>query len=196
MRLVFSIALGISLLGAGSADAQQAQPSAVQQFQHIEDNWSVALVNKDQFALDNLLAPTFIGISADAQVSTRNQLISDALASLPEPLLSIEQKVVNVRTLGDLAIVQGTYMLRWRERSNVTRDERGIYTHVYERERDHWVAVNAQRTAVVDAVEGGKKKAKADSGKKPASDLPFHIPLLSHGGQSTAPVPPVTSDPQ
>ena len=99
-----------------------------------------------------------VDISAAAEISTRNQVIANALAGLPEPLVSVEQKVVNVRVVSDVAIVEGTYVLRLREGSGV-REERGVFTHVWERVRNAWGCVSAQRTAVVDRVEGKRGDA-------------------------------------
>ncbi len=163
--------------GVATAGAQQPAPAQTlpQQFQHLEDSWSVALVNKDQYALDNLLAPTFVDISAKAQVSTRNQYISDTLAGEPTPLLSVEQKVVSVRVLSDVAIVEGTYMLKVRGKGDRLRDERGIYTHIYARSRNTWACVNAQDTEVVDTPD---KAAHASEKKTAKSSSPFHIPLI------------------
>ena len=189
LRSLFLLILLAGGLLAAPLGARGQQPAApltlVQQFQHLEDAWSIALVNKDQYALENLLAPTFVDISASAAVNTRNQSIADTLAGVPEPLLSIEQKVVNVRVVSDVAIVEGTYVLRLREEQR-TRDERGIFTHVYQRARNHWSCVSAQRTAVVDQLEGGKGRA-ASTGpteKKSSAGLPFHIPLLYKGSSS------------
>ena len=190
--ILFSFALAA---GAGGLHAQEPAATLLQQFQHTEDNWSVALVNKDQFTLDNLLAPTFIDIAADAQIRTRNQLIADALSSVPQPLLSMQQRVVDVRVAGDTAVVEGTYQLAWRESSDHTRDERGVYTHVYERLHNTWTCINAQRTAVASEAEDGKKK-NVSARKKSGAELPFHLPLLSRNSENTAPVPPTTSNPQ
>jgi hypothetical protein len=161
---------------ATAAVAQQTPPAEtqVQQFQHLEDGWSLALVNKDQYALDNLLAASFVDISAAAQVSTRNQYIADTLAGEPAALLSVEQKVVSVRVLSDVAIVEGTYLLKVRGGGDRMRDQRGIYTHVYARSHDTWACVNAQRTDVVDVPAKGKAKEE----KKSGAALPFHLPLI------------------
>ncbi len=190
-----------------AADTAQAQPAAIQQFQHLEDTWSIALVNKDQYTLENLLSPTFVDISAAAAVNTRNQSIADTLAGLPKPLLSVEQKVVNVRVVSDVAIVEGTYVMRLRD-SERTRDQRGIFTHVYQRSRNSWSCVSAQQTAVVDQMEG-KGRASSTGGapgetsgtpaaKKSSAALPFHIPLLYKGSEAKTAqqTPPAGNPPQ
>lgn len=220
MKRVFCTFLAGGLLVTATARpvravAQSAllsqQPTLVQEFQKVEDQWSIALVNKDQFGLENLLAPTYIEIAASGAVATRNQSIADTLAGLPVPLLSAEQKVVNVRVMSDVAIVEGTYMFR-RKMGSQTRDDRGIFTHVYQRSHNAWSCVNGQRTMVVDLVTGGKGKtpafaspaagpaqapAETAGGKKSGAALPFHIPLLYKGDASKTPqtTPPVSSDP-
>ncbi len=184
---------------SGELRAQQTaapqQPPAVRQFQALEDNWSIALANKDQFGLENLLSPTYINISAGAQVTTRNQFIADTLASLPQPLVSVEQKVVNVRVVSDISVVEGTYKLRLKEGERV-RDERGIFTHVWERRRDNWSCISAQRTAVVDQVESsGKERGVGSMAAKPSNaSEPFHIPLL-YKGAPAKPTPPAPGTP-
>ena len=210
--MVGVLSLGGSSGAAGLAQVRAqtpVQPAAVQQFQKLEDGWSIAAVNKDQYALENLLAPTFIDISAAAQVKTRNQSIVDALGGVPEPLLSMEQKVVNVRTVGDVAIVEGTYVLRLKE-DRRTRDERGVFTHVWQKGRLSWNCVSAQRTAVVDQLEGGRGRTPAATGvagagtapgpaagaaavpeeKKSNAALPFHIPLIYKGADAKTKLPP------
>lgn len=216
MKRVFStfFAAGLLLTSAGlpaQMVAQSAlssqQPALVQEFQKVEDQWSIALVNKDQFGLENLLAPTYIEIAASGTVTTRNQSIANVLAGLPLPLLSAEQKVVNVRVISDVAIVEGTYIFH-RKVGSQTRDDRGIFTHVYQRSHNAWSCVSGQRTMVLDQMTGGKGKTAASVNpptgstgtageKKSSAALPFHIPLLYKGDASKTPetTPPVSSNP-
>jgi hypothetical protein len=186
MRLVPTTLLTLAL--AASMPALHAQsPSGqalIQQFQHVEDAWSIALVHKDQFALENLLTPAFVDIAANGDVNTRNQIITDALTGEPEPLISIEQKVVNVRVVSDVAVVEGTYILHFKQQDR-NRDERGIFTHVYERTHNQWSCISAQRTAIVNQVEGGKKATVAQ--KTSRASQPFHIPLLYKGAPPKTP---------
>ena len=70
--------------------------------------------------------------------------------------MSLQQRVVSVRLFGDTAVVSGTYIVRWRANGSA-REERGIFTHIYNRARNHWACVNAQRTAVVDLTPGKQK---------------------------------------
>ena len=132
--------------------------------------------------MELLLAPAFVNITAAGTVSTRNQLIAEMFDHSSGDLLSMEQTVVNVRVLGDLSIVQGTYVIHYRVGAH-TVDERGVYTHLYQRARASWACVNAQRTAVFDQTDEKQKQA----GKKSSAALPFHIPLVYKGADSTQP---------
>ena len=85
--------------------------------------------------------------------------------------LYLAQKVVTVRMLGDTAVVNGTYMLRHKVGSNPV-EEKGVFTHVFERVRGGWLCINSQRT-VLHQDPNSKQK-------KPATtESPFHIPLFS-----------------
>lgn len=176
----------LSLCGAGSAWAQQAESltpgqaklPAVAEFQKLEDQWSVAVIKADQYTMEYLLSPMYVDISASGDVNTRNQLIAQLFDKGAEPV-SLEQKVVSVREFGDTAVVSGTYITRWRTEGK-GREERGIFTHVYEQQHGHWVCVNAQRTAVVEMTPGKKQKAQA---KSDAAE-PFHIPFFHKGADA------------
>lgn len=205
-QILLSLAAGVALL-AGTAYAQQsasseqspAQSPEVQQFQKLEDQWSVALAKNDQFTLELLMSPLFVGISSTGDVSTRNQEIAALYEkSGPQPV-SMEQRVVNVRTVEDVAIVDGTYIQK-AKLNGVLHEERGIFTHVYQHNRGNWVCVHAQRTAVVEKGPDKKTKAQAQSAdaqpeKKSGAQLPFHIPLLYKGKDSSQPAPAPGSTP-
>ncbi|MGA7353781.1 MAG: nuclear transport factor 2 family protein [Acidobacteriaceae bacterium] len=173
------------LCGAGLAHAQQAesvtpgqtQPPEVKEFQGYEDQWSNAVVKNDQYTMEFLLSPLYVDISSQGDVTTRNQQIAQLFQKGDEPV-SLQQRVVSVRLFGDTAVVSGTYIVRWRANGS-TREERGIFTHIYNRARNHWACVNAQRTAVVDLTPGKQKTSQ----KKSDASEPFHIPLLYQGAQ-------------
>ena len=82
----------------------QQQPPEVKEFQGYEDQWSNAVVKNDQYTLEFLLSPVFVNISATGDVTTRNQQIASLFDKGDEPI-SLEQRVVSVRTFGDTAVV-------------------------------------------------------------------------------------------
>ncbi len=188
LLLFFALALPPCLHAQAPPPESQTN---ILQFQHLEDNWSIAFVKKDQYAMELLLAPTFVNISAAGAVSTRNQLIAEMFDHSTGDLLSMEQRVVNVRMLGDVAVDEGTYVIHYRAGSH-TIDERGVFTHIYQRTRNSWSCLNAQRTAVFDQTDEKQKQAT----KKSNAALPFHVPLVYKGKDSTQPPPaPGTQQP-
>jgi len=164
-----------------SVQAGQTQPPEVKQFQGLEDQWSIAAVNDDQYKLEYLLSPLYVDISASGEVTTRNQQIAQLFDKGGPQLVSMEQRVVTVRTFGDTAVVSGTYIVKWRNNGK-TSEERGIFTHIYARNRDHWACVNAQRTAVVDLTPGAKQKVQ----QKSDAEEPFHIPFFHKGAEPSS----------
>jgi hypothetical protein len=180
-----------------SAQAQQAAktnapPPAFREMQQVEDRWSAAVTKRDQFGLELVLAPEFIGISASGDVATRNQQIAHLLVKNAGPD-SLEQKVVSVRFVGDVAIVNGTYVMSWKgEKGPVL--EKGIFSHVFEHVRSNWLCLNSQRTVVAEEAKGEAAKEKPKA-KRSDAELPMHIPLVYKGPDSTKPTPAPGSNP-
>ncbi len=145
----------------------------IQEIQRIEDKWSDAVNNRDQYQLELVLSPLFIDISASGDITTRNQTVADVISG-QDKTVHIEQRVITVRMLGDIAVANGTYLLHHKA-GNVEVDEKGVFTHVFERLHNGWVCVNSQRTVLRQDLPNGKKKKPSEA------ELPFHIPFLSRG---------------
>lgn len=172
----------IFLLCFGSALAQSTAASApppsvtttespeVQTFQKIEDAWSRAVNQRDEYGLELVLSPLFVGVSADGDISTRDQQVAQLIAG-DDKTLHLDQKIITVRMMGDIAVANGTYELRHKAGSAQV-DEKGVFTHVFERVHGGWRCVNSQQTAVR---EGTSAKHK----KQSSADMPFHFPLFS-----------------
>jgi ketosteroid isomerase-like protein len=143
----------------------------VKEFQKIEDSWSNAINERDQYALELVLSPLFVDVSASGDITTRNQQLAQLITG-EDKTQHLEQRVVTVRLLGDTAVTNGTYVLHHKTPSAQV-DEKGVYTHVYEKNRSGWVCVNSQRTMLREDGPNKKKKQGTDA------ELPFHIPLFS-----------------
>jgi ketosteroid isomerase-like protein len=163
-------------------------PTQLQVMQKLEDSWSAALAKRDQYGLELVLSPQFVSISADGDVRSRNQEIAYVLNKFPD-MISLEQTVISVRTMGDIALVNGTYVLRRRVNGHPV-DEKGVFSHVFQRVRSNWQCINAQRTIVAEEAVG---KTKTASTKQSNAELPFHIPLLHKGAE---PAPPAQTQTQ
>jgi ketosteroid isomerase-like protein len=177
----------MSLPGA-TAGAQQTTkananpaPPAFREMQQVEDRWATAVTKRDQYALELVLAPQYIGISASGDVATRNQQIAHLFVKNSGPD-SLEQKVISVRFVGDVAIVNGTYVMSWKgEKGPVL--EKGIFSHVFEHVRDNWLCLNSQRTVVAEENKGEVSKEKPKA-KRSDAELPLHVPLVYKGPDS------------
>lgn len=167
-----------SAVAVTPATATPNQSAEIKEMQKLEDQWSDAVVKRDQYGMELLLSPLYVGISSSGEVSTRNQQIALLFQKTNDPL-TMEQRVVSARLLGDVAVVNGTYIMRHKEGTN-TLEERGIFTHVFQRVRSNWLCINAQRTLVVEEVPGKQKASR-----KSNAEMPFHVPFLYKGADST-----------
>jgi hypothetical protein len=130
--------------------AQASQLSDKQAFQQIEDRWSQATAKRDQYALELVLSPGLIDISALGDQTTRDQQAAMLFEKNAEPM-SRDQRVANVRTFGELAVVIGSYDEQLRVNGKPVR-QTGMFTHIYHNERGNWFCVNAQRTPDAEPV--------------------------------------------
>jgi ketosteroid isomerase-like protein len=146
----------------------------VAQFQKIEDSWSDAINRRDQYALELVLSPLFVDVSAQGDVTTRNQQVVQVISGQDKSLY-LTQKVITVRLLGDIAVANGTYTLHHKVNAAEV-DEKGIFTHVFERVRGGWLCINSQRTVLRQDNSNGSKQKKPSTAEEP-----FHIPFFSKG---------------
>ena len=168
------------LLPATVSYTQQAtnaenQSPQFRELQQVEDRWADAVTKRDQYGMELVLSPQFIGISASGDVTTRNQQIAHLFLKNTGPE-SMEQKVVTVRFVGEnIAIVNGTYVLTWKgEKAPVL--EKGIFSHVFERVRSNWVCLNSQRTVVSAQSQNGPGKDNKSKGKRSDADHATSVP--------------------
>jgi ketosteroid isomerase-like protein len=184
----FSVCLSVFLLlsfvaiaqspapAPASAQAQSAVTSAqspeVTQFQKIEDSWADAVNRHDQYGLELVLSPLFVDVAASGDITTRNQQLVQVMTG-EDKTLYLTQKVITVRMLGDIAVANGTYVLR-RKAGSAQVDEKGVFTHVFERSHGGWLCLNSQRTKLPEETSGKSRKQSNTA-------EPFHIPLLTRG---------------
>ncbi len=142
----------------------------VAQFQKIEDSWADAVNRRDQYGLELVLSPLFIDVSASGDVTTRNQQVVQVISG-DDKTVYLTQQVITVRMLGDIAVVNGTYSLHHKVNAGPV-DQKGIFTHVFERVRGGWLCINSQRTVLRQDASAKQKKAST-------AEMPFHVPLFS-----------------
>jgi hypothetical protein len=152
-----------------------AESPEIRELQKVEDNWSNALNQRDQYGLELVLSPLFVNVSATGDVTTRNQQVV-ALINQEDKTATTDVHVVTVRMLGDVAVANGTYSFTHKVNGSIV-DEKGVFTHVFQRLHGNWVCLNAQRTLLREEAPGKTKATKTKSDSK--AELPFHIPLFS-----------------
>ena len=161
--------------------ATSAESPEIREFQKIEDSWSNAINDRDQYGLELVLSPLFVDVSASGDITTRNQQVAQVITG-EDKTIRLDQRVITVRMLGDIAVANGTYDLHHHVTSGPS-DEKGVFTHVFERTRGGWLCINSQRT-VLREDSNVKQKKKSDA------ELPFHIPLFSKTDKSTTTTSP------
>jgi ketosteroid isomerase-like protein len=179
---LFSSCVAIAQPPAAAPASTQSQPAVtttqspeVTQFQKIEESWADAVNRHDQYALELVLSPLFVDVAASGDITTRNQQLVQVMTG-EDKTLYLTQKVITVRMLGDIAVANGTYTLHHKVNSAQV-DEKGVFTHVFERLRGGWVCVNSQRTAV-------REDSNAKPKKPSNTESPFHIPLFSRSDKN------------
>lgn len=148
----------------------------IHQFQKIEDSWAEAINGRDQYGLELVLSPLFVDVSATGDITTRNQQVATVLAG-EDKTVHLDQKVITVRMLGDIAVANGTYTLRHKSGSTEV-NEKGVFTHVFERAHGAWFCINSQRTAL-------REDSSAKPKKQSNAELPFHIPLFQKSDKNS-----------
>jgi hypothetical protein len=168
------------------SDAASAMSQQVADLQKVVDRWDDAVGQRDQYALELVLAPQFISISDTGEVGNRDAVVSK-LAMKDAPRYNLDQKVVSVRIVGDVAVVNGTYD-RTYQGSRLSRtkakEQKGVFSQVYIRARKTWQCINSQRTLVAEIAASGKKKSKASSEKPLNHDLGFRLPGRHHSSDT------------
>jgi len=148
----------------------------VKEFQKVEDGWTNSINMRDQYGLELVLSPLFVDISASGDITTRNQQLAQ-LINGEDKTVHLDQRVITVRMLGDVAVANGTYVLHHKGTAGPV-DEKGVFTHVFQRAHNGWICVNSQRTVLREDGPATRTKKKSDA------EMPFHIPLFSKGDKT------------
>ena len=152
--------------GTSGVGATTTESPEIREFQKIENAWSDAVAQHDQYGLELVLSPLFVDVAGNGDITTRNQQLALVVTG-EDRTQHLEQKVITVRMLGDIAVANGTYVVHRKSGA----DEKGVFTHVFERLRGGWVCINSQRTIL-------REDSNVKSKKQSNAEMPFHIPLF------------------
>jgi hypothetical protein len=159
---------------AAQAGATTTESPEIKEFQKIEDSWSDSINQRDQYALELVLSPLFVDVSATGDITTRNQQVATLITG-EDKTVHLDQRVITVRMLGDIAVANGTYVLHHKVNS-AEANEKGVFTHVFERVHGGWLCINSQRTTL-------REESNAKQKKQSNAEMPFHIPLFQKSNQ-------------
>jgi ketosteroid isomerase-like protein len=137
----------------------------VQRFQNLENTWSQAVDHRDQYALELVLAPDFLNVGTDGEITTRNLQIARLLQK-HDTLPSLRRRVVDVRDYGDITIVVGTFIEGSRTDKQAAEHD-GVFTHVYQQVRGKWRCVSAHWTALQPAPATRNRRSKKEDDIQP-----------------------------
>jgi ketosteroid isomerase-like protein len=169
---------------APPAQAQSGVTSTVRpevaQIQKIEDSWADAVNRHDQYGIELVLSPLFVDVSATGDVTTRNQQVVQVING-EDKTVYLTQKVITVRMLGDIAVANGTYTYRHKVNSAPV-EEKGVFTHVFERVHGGWLCINSQRTILRQDSNTNSRQKKSST-----AEMPFHIPLFTKDDKGPQP---------
>jgi ketosteroid isomerase-like protein len=160
---------------APQSAATSAESPEIREFQKIENAWADAINQRDQYALELVLSPLFVDVAASGDITTRNQQLAQLITG-EDKTLHLDQRVITVRMLGDIAVANGTYVLHHKSGS-AEKDEKGVFTHVFERVHSGWLCINSQRTSL-------REDSNAKPKKQSSAEMPFHIPIFTKGDKN------------
>ncbi len=166
---------------AAAPAAATTDSSTLRELQAVEDKWTAAFNQRDQYALELVLAPLFMDVSPTGVFTTRDQQIADMI-TLDDKTAATEQRVLAARVLGDVAVATGTYTYRHRA-GNAEILDKGVFTHVFQRQHGQWMCLSAQETPVASVTPGAKPQQKTKTHSQ--AEMPFHIPFFTKGNTNS-----------
>jgi ketosteroid isomerase-like protein len=119
-------------------------PSTAETIQQLEHDWADALKTGNTEKLGQILADDWVGIGSNGRRGTKQALLAD-MKSGKVKLGTIEFGPIDVKELGDIAVVQGSDI----EKSTAAgKDSQSVWMDVFVKRRGGWVAVRSQTAKV------------------------------------------------
>jgi uncharacterized protein (TIGR02246 family) len=141
--LLVSACVGLALAQTQTPPAKG--PSAAESVKQLEHDWADAVIAGDADKVNQILADDWVGVGYDGGKETKPKHLAD-MKSGKFKLESFEFGPMDVKVLGNVAVVQGTNT----EKSTSTngKDSSGKYAwmDVFVRRDGKWVIVRSQST--------------------------------------------------
>ena len=132
-------AANVSVAQGASATLQKAGAKALQPMQ-LEEQWTTALVKRDQATFERLLAPGFV-YTEDAAVMSRADVIKSVNGS--DHVEWARNEGMKLHDFGDVHVVTGILHLRGRGKDGKF-DRRYQFTDTWQRRNGRWQIIAAQ----------------------------------------------------
>jgi hypothetical protein len=137
LALLFTAAVSTAQPSRGSL--QKAGSRVLQPIQ-LEDQWTTALVKRDQTTFDRLLAPGFV-YTEDASVMSRADVIKSVSGS--DRVEWARNEGMKVHDFGDVHVVTGVLHLRGHGKTGAF-NRRYQFTDTWQRRNGSWQIIAAQ----------------------------------------------------
>ncbi|MFI4869318.1 MAG: nuclear transport factor 2 family protein [Steroidobacterales bacterium] len=140
--LIVCASLGVAFADAPAPAATTKGPGASQTLKQLEHDWSDALKAGDTDKLGQIVADDWIGIDNDGNKETKQHLI-EGVKSGKDKVESVEFGAMDVKVLGNVAVVQGSDT----EKSTTNgKDTSGkwVWMDVFVKRDGNWVAVRSE----------------------------------------------------
>lgn len=147
MKKAVKVLLIICMGGIALADTR-APPSTADAVKQLEQDWADAMKTGDGEQIGRILGDDWIEVSNDGRKLTRNQLIAGVKSGRVK-VESIELGPLDVKVLGDVAVVQGSHVERSTTNGQPTSAE-VVWMDVFANRNGKWVAVRSQSAARVE----------------------------------------------
>jgi len=122
--------------------------STAETLKQLERDWAVAMKTGDSEQIGRILGDDWIEVSNDGRKLTREQLIAGVKSGRVK-VESIEFGPLDVKVLGDVAVVQGSHVETMTTNGQRTSGE-VVWMDVFANRNGKWVIVRSQSAARVE----------------------------------------------
>ena len=135
-------------IGAIALADTRAPTSTAETLKQLERDWAVAMKTGDGEQIGRILGDDWIEVSNDGRKLTREQLIAGVKSGRVK-VESIEFGPLDVKVLGDVAVVQGSHVERSTTNGQSISGE-VVWMDVFANRNGKWVVVRSQSAARVE----------------------------------------------
>jgi ketosteroid isomerase-like protein len=149
MRKTVGALLTLCIAAIALADTR-APASTAETLKQLERDWAEAMRVGDGEQIGRILGDDWVEVTSDGRRLTREQVIAGVKSSRMK-VDSIEFGPLDVKVLGDVAVVQGSHVER-STRNGERSSAEMVWMDVFANRNGKWVVVRSQSAARVEAV--------------------------------------------